>query len=321
MQYIMLNSLCMLLFILSASASQPYYIGNGDSKKYNKNDLMERIDKIHETGYNDWITVAWAAMLVQQEGIIPKEDAPRVARVLLELLERPTYERKNGWTYIWSIDDYFMQELGDEVGGKLTLQRTTPPACQTTYIRHHLLKRMCQIYEMQLAILELAEKIIRYTENEIETLISGTGAVKKDRMLEATRLKYISATELANQIVRDYNIGYRTAHDLVKKFVLASEENDIPPTEARAEILDSAAQEVLGRPLGMTDTRLRELLDPEYFIKVTDSQGAVASKEVKRMIDNRKEEIEQFRLTQLQRIEKLEQAQKKLVSDLKSLSQ
>lgn len=509
-QHIIFSLICVLFIVFNVSAKQPFSDGN---REFQKSDIdwMKRIDKIHETGYNDWLTVAWAAMLIQQEGIIPKADAPKVARVLLDLLERPTYERKDGWVYIWGIDTLFMQELGDKVGGRLTLQRTTPPGRQTIYIRRYLLERMCQIYDMQHAILELADKhastimpgytherhaqpttfghyllsvfdavqrstktldlgyhmmnlnemgcgafagtswpidrnlvteylgmdgliensndaasytdgylvvvsgltnitnvlsrmalefaywsgteygfiesgakgksffmpqkernpntvelirfyssqmmgqlvntataglkipqgdsqdmlrmeiptkealdlsgrIFGYAEREIETLLTGEGGVHKNRMLEATRIKYIAATELANQIVRDYDIGYRTAHDIAKKFVIASQEKGILPSEARAEILDMAAMEDIGRPLGMTDTRLRELLSPEYFVEVTNSQGGVATEEVKRMIENRKEELELFRLTQLQRIEKLEQAQKKLVSDLKSLS-
>ncbi len=492
------------------SAEGPIDFEDKDTDQDHSSDWLQRIDRIHETGYNDWLTVAWAAMMLQQEGVISKEDAPKVARVLLELLERPTYKRIDGWTYIWDIDDYFMKELGDKVGGKLTLQRTTPPGRQTIYIRHYLLKRMCEIYEMQRAILklaevhsttimpgythnrhaqpttfghyllsvfdavqrstktldlgyhmmnlnemgvgamagtswsvdrdlvteylgmdgliensndavsytdgylvvvsgltnitnilsrmaiefgfwsgteygfitsgaagksffmpqklenpntveflrfyasqmigelvnvataglkiphgdnqdmlrmeiptkkalDLAEMVIGYGKREIETLIDGTGTVNKDRMLDASGMKYICATELANQIVKDYDIGYRTAHDIVKKFVIASQENNILPSKASAKLLDETAEQVLGRSLKMTDARVRELLSPEYFIEVTDSKGGIAPKEVGRMIDNRKKELEQFRLMQVHRIETLEKAQEKLTSDLKSL--
>jgi argininosuccinate lyase len=476
----------------------------------NNNNWLKRIDEIHNVGYDDWITVAWATMLTQQESIIPKKDAPEVARVLLELFARPAQERGSGWDYIWAIDDYFMEKLGDKIGGKLTLQRTTPPARQITYIRHHLLKRMCQIHEMQHAILELAykhittimpgytheqhaqpitfghyllsvfdalqrstktldlgyqmmslnemgcganagtswpvdrnlvseylgmdgliensndavsytdgylvvvsgltnvtnilsrvasefafwstmeygfivsgaegksffmplktrnpntveyirfyasqmvgyltnistaglkiphgdtqdmlrmeiptkaaldlaETCIEYMVREINTLLTGKGTVNKERMLEMTGKSYIASTELANRIVRDYNIGYRTSHDLVQKFVIASQEKNIPPDEASAELLNSLAKEHLGKSLGITDAQLREALDPEYFIKATDSQGGVAPTEVKRMLDDRRQVLEQFQLAQLQRIEKLEHAQKKLVSDLEVL--
>ena len=77
---------------------------------------------------------------------------------------------------------------------------------------------------------------------------------------------------------------------------------------------------MLGRKLGMTEARLRELLDPAYFIKVTNSRGGVAPDEVARMIADRRIELNKAKGRHLVRIEKLERAQERLVSDLKEFS-
>src|SRR5690606_743255 len=106
-QYAVINLFLLFIFVFSVSAQQ--LSGKSDDPNTN-NDWLERIDKIHEAGYDDWLTVAWAAMLAQQEGIIPKKDVPKVAGVLLELFNRPAQERGSGWGYIWGIDDYFMKE-------------------------------------------------------------------------------------------------------------------------------------------------------------------------------------------------------------------
>jgi len=112
---------------------------------------------------------------------------------------------------------------------------------------------------------------------------------------------------------------YRTAHDIVNEFVLASREQKIPATEARAELLDKAAQNVLGRKLGMAEARLRELIDPAYFIKVTNSRGGVVPAEVARMIANRRQKLADTRARHLNRIEALEQAQQEMLADLRDL--
>jgi len=143
--------------------------------------------------------------------------------------------------------------------------------------------------------------------------------VHEDRMLAVIRESYVASTELANQIVRDYEVSYRTAHHIVNKFVLASQERGIPATEARAELLDEAAEEVIGRKLGMSEARLRELLDPAYFIRVTNSQGGVAPEETARMIEDRREKLDAACARHRQRIETLENAQKKMLSDLHAL--
>jgi argininosuccinate lyase len=76
---------------------------------------------------------------------------------------------------------------------------------------------------------------------------------------------------------------------------------------------------VIGRTLGMTDERLRELLDPAHFIEVTDSRGGVAPQEMARMIADRREKLKAAGERHLARIETLEQAQKKMVADLKAV--
>jgi len=69
----------------------------------------------------------------------------------------------------------------------------------------------------------------------------------------------------------------------------------------------------------MTDARLRELLDPAYFVKVTNSRGGVAPEETARMIRDRREKLDAACARHRQRIETLENAQKKMVSDLQNL--
>ncbi|MGC9318174.1 MAG: lyase family protein, partial [Armatimonadota bacterium] len=143
--------------------------------------------------------------------------------------------------------------------------------------------------------------------------------VHRERMLAVVQGSYIASTELSNQLVRDYGVDYRTGHDIVNRFVRASEAAGIPATQARAEMLDDAAEEVLGRKLGMTDERLRELLDPAHFIEVTDSKGGVAPREMARMIADRRERLRAARDRHLARIETLERAQARMVEDLRAV--
>ena len=173
---------------------------------------------------------------------------------------------------------------------------------------------MLHMAEPTLAALETTEKCTLKLTKELREL-----QVNKEKMLTVIKESYICATELANQIVRDYELGYRTAHEIVNEFVLASREQKIPATEARAELLDEAAQKVIGRKLGMAEPRLRELLDPAYFIKVTNSRGGVAPVEVARMIADRRQKLADARARHLKRIETLEQGQQKMLSYLRDV--
>ena len=173
---------------------------------------------------------------------------------------------------------------------------------------------MLYVAEPTLAALEAAEKCILELSREMRKM-----QVREAKMLAVIRESYIGSTELANQMVRDYELGYRTAHEIVNEFVLASREQEIPATEARAELLDEVAQKVLGRKLGMTEIRLRELLDPSYFLKVTNSRGGVAPDEVARMIADRRQKLADAKARHLKRIETLEKAQERMLADLRKL--
>ncbi len=143
--------------------------------------------------------------------------------------------------------------------------------------------------------------------------------VKEDVMLATARQGYSCSTELANELCRTFGLNYRTAHELVAQFVVESAKQGIPSREASLELFQEAAQEVIKKKLEMTEERLRELLDPVHFVKVTNCRGGVAPKEVARMIADRKQKLSEARARTLARIEGLEQAKQRMLDDLRQM--
>ena len=170
---------------------------------------------------------------------------------------------------------------------------------------------MLTLAEPTLAALKAAERCTTELTNEIRKM-----TVHRERMRSQIRESYLAATELANQMVRDHDMGYRAAHDIVHAFVVESQNQGIPATEASIELLERITVDALGRGLGMTAERLRGLLDPEHFIAVTNSRGGVSRAEIARMLADRRSALAKARARHLQRIEKLEAGQRKLLSDL-----
>ncbi len=172
---------------------------------------------------------------------------------------------------------------------------------------------MLHMADPTLAALEAARTCVTSFTGEMRRL-----GVYRERMLAVIRESYICATELANQLVRDQRISYRTAHKIVNRFVLASEEQKVPATEARPELLDAAARELMGRALLMSETRLRELLDPAYFIRVTTSRGGVAPRETVRMLADRQRRLAEACARHLKRIDNIEAGQTQMLADLRA---
>jgi argininosuccinate lyase len=234
----------------------------------------------------------------------------------------------------WSGTEYGFLEIGSHGESFLMPQKSTNPNSLEVIRLHagqvigHLTATaiaglrephgdghgMLHMEDTTVAALDAAEKPITILKGEM-----GRIKANPERMLAVIRESYIASTELANQMARDLGIDYRTAHEIIHTFVLASEGQKIPATEARADLLDAAAEKVLGRKLGMTDARLRELLDPAHFIKVTNSRGGVAPEEIARMIADRREKLASARARHLKRIETLEAAQKRMLADLAAM--
>lgn len=129
-----------------------------DAGSQAKLDWIQRIDKVHEIGCEDWITAAWATMLIKQ-GIIPAKDAPAVAGAILKMLEKPD-PKKLGFRYqrFYETHWWLIRELGKATSGNVKMARVQPSAIQMLFVRSHLMKRMCQIHDLQEAMLRLAQQ-------------------------------------------------------------------------------------------------------------------------------------------------------------------
>jgi argininosuccinate lyase len=173
---------------------------------------------------------------------------------------------------------------------------------------------MLHMEDAPLQAIELAGLIFPEVTAEMQEM-----EVHEDRMREVVEDSYIASTELANEMVREYGVDYRTGHEIINSFVRASEEAGIPASQARSEMLEEIAEDVIGKPLEMTDERLRQLLDPQYFVEVHDSTGGVAPQEMARMLTDRHEVLQAARARHLSRIETLEQAQAVMVADLEAV--
>jgi argininosuccinate lyase len=146
-------------------------------------------------------------------------------------------------------------------------------------------------------------------------------SVFKDTMFQALKGGYACATELANRLMREHDMDYRTAHEVVYEFVLESKKRGLSADEPDLELLDAASAKVVGKKLGMTAQQLREALDPEHFLKVTTSQGGISPAECRRMHGERTTRLAAARARLESRISDLEQSQQNMLAELESLGQ
>lgn len=125
------------------------------------------------------------------------------------------------------------------------------------------------------------------------TLLSSviaTATFNRELLLERARTSFANMTELADYLVRRYQLPFRKAHHVVSTLVKEATKRGITNVrEVGTELLEAAAVQVLGRPLGLTAPELAEALDPVHFVQVRTVRGGVAPSEVRRMLAERGE--------------------------------
>ncbi|MHC1635524.1 MAG: argininosuccinate lyase [Candidatus Methanospirareceae archaeon] len=141
-----------------------------------------------------------------------------------------------------------------------------------------------------------ATKITSSSINVIKAIIEGM-EIKKEEMRKKAGVGFTTATELADTIVRETGIPFRTAHRIVSS--LASmfkneEDTEIKPMEILRKV-DEIAMRTIGKKLselGLTEGKIKEAMEIHLNIEKRDIKGGPAKKEVMRMLQARRSDLE-----------------------------
>jgi argininosuccinate lyase len=142
--------------------------------------------------------------------------------------------------------------------------------------------------------------------------IISTLTVRKDVMARRALEGFGTVTELADEIVRQTGLSFRDSHHIVGVTTRKAIEAGKLANEITSEMIDAAAREVIGKPLGLDAKIVEKALDAFENVRVRDIPGGPAPVEVQRMIENRKGILAQDRLRLEQRKHKLEQGAARL---------
>jgi argininosuccinate lyase len=110
-----------------------------------------------------------------------------------------------------------------------------------------------------LETLDLAASAITLVREVIENVGSDEAAV-----LRIASAWGVTSTELADTMVRETGIGFRSAHEVSSRFTRSG--NDIA-------VLRKTYLEVVGVPLPFDDARIRAILEPAHFVEIRRTPG------------------------------------------------
>jgi len=127
------------------------------------------------------------------------------------------------------------------------------------------------------------------TAKSILSIVNGmlvTITVNKERTAELAKSNFATATELADILVREKDMPFRTAHKIVGRMVTEALENDVSLQDIDSKFLDNVAIEVMGKPLDLGDESIRKALDPYENIKARTVIGGCSPQAVDLALNN-----------------------------------
>jgi argininosuccinate lyase len=126
--------------------------------------------------------------------------------------------------------------------------------------------------------LELAGRVSRLLRGVVATL-----EVHPDRMWASLEAGFSQATDLAEFVMQTCGVDYRTAYLIVGDAVQRAAAEGLRGIDLTGEMLDRAAEERIGRPLGLAGTDVTEVLDPRAIVMTRTSRGGAAPAVVRDM--------------------------------------
>jgi len=123
-------------------------------------------------------------------------------------------------------------------------------------------------------------------------------------------------TELADTLVRDHDLPFRSAHAIAALLLKAFTED---PNVSLSAALASASNAILGRPLEYSEAELQKVLSPAHFVAVRKTHGGPAPEETGRAAGVSRRLLETDREAWVLRREQLDRAETNLKQKVKAL--
>ena len=131
---------------------------------------------------------------------------------------------------------------------------------------------------------------LRLASTSIETI-----EINADRMAASAGAYWSTTSHLADELVRRYDLSFRSAHHIIGRFVRDSIAAGKTPADVDADDLLKAGQEMAGITLDMNTLELRDALDAHAFLYSRASIGSVNPSETRAHVESLRESLEKHR--------------------------
>ena len=135
-----------------------------------------------------------------------------------------------------------------------------------------------------------------------------------ERMWSELERGFAQATDLAEYVMVAAGVDYRTAYHVVGRAVRAASGRGLRGLDITPDLLDEAAEQVCGRPLGLDEAALAEALDPRRIVATRRATGGASPDEVRSMAEEFTDQAARLRVKAAEAQKRYAQVESALVA-------
>ena len=129
--------------------------------------------------------------------------------------------------------------------------------------------------------MQTAEEILRLYGAVVETL-----KVNVEHLRQRAAAGFITVTELADSLVREFGLPFRQAHRVVSTMVSYALKHGFGPEKIDRDLLLQISLEVLGEHLEVSEDIIQHALQPAAFVAARTTLGGVAPVATRAVLEN-----------------------------------
>jgi argininosuccinate lyase len=109
-------------------------------------------------------------------------------------------------------------------------------------------------------------------------------ALNTEQLRQGATASFPQATDLADVIMMECELDYRTAHQIVGRVVRLASERGIASVDVDPDLIDEAARTITGEPLALSRGKLATALDPARIVASRRGIGGAAKMRITGMV-------------------------------------
>jgi argininosuccinate lyase len=232
------------------------------------------------------------------DAIQAHDDGLEVAAVLA--IHGHTMARINEDLMLWSTNEFGMIDVPDRFCGtsSIMMQKKNPSATQeikgagADAVGALMTAFMVEKGPTGMAVIDRryasdgTERAFDHALRDLGWMIEMVPELIVDTELMRRRsgMFWAQATDVAGALVRELGMNWRSAHQIVGILVRYTYERGLTPQQVTTALLDEAAMEYFGEPVGLSEDALLAALDPAHFVRTRTLFGGPAPDEVRRRL-------------------------------------